>query len=274
MGEHRKWSFALVVDEDASMRGAIADYLTDHSFVAQTTSGQHGMACHLRGTEPDLVVLGVAQQHHDELDPLIEIRSRSNVPIIVTSRHERGELGAVAALELGAGDYLPRAANRMSFAHFGLAVSVAGFSASAFDVEAIDTVHAGSVVQIAGYELRFAGVARMPGPNYTADQASVEIRRDGALVALVHPERRFFPLQQQTTAMTAIRTNFLSDLYGEEAGNWTLRVYWKSPVPWIWIGAMFMAFGGMVSLSDRRWRVGVGARARRMAPTLQPAAGE
>jgi cytochrome c-type biogenesis protein CcmF len=175
--------------------------------------------------------------------------------------------------------HLPRAAYGMSFAHFGLAVSVAGFSASAFDVEAIDTVHAGSVVQIAGYELRFAGVARVPGPNYTADQASVEIRRDGALVALVHPERRFFPLQQQTTAMTAIRTNFLSDLYvalgdGDEAGNWTLRVYWKPLVPWIWIGAMFMAFGGMVSLSDRRWRVGVGARARRMAPALQPAAGE
>ncbi len=175
--------------------------------------------------------------------------------------------------------HLPRAAYGMSFAHFGLAVSVAGFSASAFDVEAIDTVHAGSVVQLAGYELRFAGVARVPGPNYTADQAAVEIRRDGALVALVHPERRFFPLQQQTTAMTAIRTNFLSDLYvalgdGDEAGNWTLRVYWKPLVPWIWIGAMFMAFGGMVSLSDRRWRVGVGARARRMAPALQPAAGE
>ena len=96
----------LVVDEDASMRGAIADYLTDHSFVAQTASGKHGMACHLRGEEPDLVVLGVAQQHHQELDPLIEIRSRSNVPIIVTSRHEHGELGAVAALELGADDYL------------------------------------------------------------------------------------------------------------------------------------------------------------------------
>jgi cytochrome c-type biogenesis protein CcmF len=95
--------------------------------------------------------------------------------------------------------HLPRAAYGMSFAHFGLAVSVAGFSASAFDVEAIDTVHAGSVVQIAGYELRFAGVARVPGPNYTADQASVEIRRDGALVALVHPERRFFPLQQPTS---------------------------------------------------------------------------
>jgi cytochrome c-type biogenesis protein CcmF len=86
-------------------------------------------------------------------------------------------------------------------------------------------------------------------------------------------------LQQQTTSETAIRTNFLSDLYialgdGDAAGNWTLRAYWKPLVPWIWIGAIIMAFGGMVSLSDRRWRVGVAARARRMAPVLQPAPGE
>ena len=105
------------------------------------------------------------------------------------------------------------------------------------------------------------------------------ITRDGQLVATVHPEQRFFPLQQQTTSETAIRTNFLSDLYialgdGDAAGNWTLRAYWKPLVPWIWIGAIIMAFGGMVSLSDRRWRVGVAARARRMAPALQPAAGD
>ena len=84
---------------------------------------------------------------------------------------------------------------------------------------------------------------------------------------MVHPEQRFFPLQQQTTSETAIRTNFLADLYvalgdRDATGNWTLRAYWKPLVPWIWIGAVIMAFGGMVSLSDRRWRVGVAARAR------------
>ena len=68
--------------------------------------------------------------------------------------------------------------------------------------------------------------------------------------------------------MTAIRTNLLADLYvalGERDnhGGWTIRAYWKPLVPWIWIGGVIMAFGGMVSLSDRRWRVGVAARARR-----------
>jgi two-component system OmpR family response regulator len=96
----------LVVDDDASTRGAMADYLADHCFITQTASGQHGTVSHFHGTEPDLVVLGIPQQNHEELDPLIKVRSCSNVPIIVTDRHDRGELGAVAALELGADDYL------------------------------------------------------------------------------------------------------------------------------------------------------------------------
>jgi cytochrome c-type biogenesis protein CcmF len=176
--------------------------------------------------------------------------------------------------------HLPRAAYGMSLAHFGLAVSIAGFSASAFDVEAIDTVRAGSDVQLAGYTLHFAGVRPLPGPNFIAQQATVEISRDGKPVAVVHPEQRFFQLQQQTTSVTAIRTNFLADLYvalgdGDRDGNWTLRAYWKPLVPWIWIGAVIMAFGGAVSLSDRRWRVGVAARARRSGPLVQqPEPGE
>jgi cytochrome c-type biogenesis protein CcmF len=186
---------------------------------------------------------------------------------------------APAADSLRRAIHLPRAAYGMSFAHFGLAVSIAGFSASAFDVEAIETVRIGSDLKVAGYVLRLADVQRLPGPNYIADDATVEISRDGGLVAVVHPERRFFPLQQQTTSETAIRTNLLSDLYvalgeSDDAGNWTLRAYWKPLVPWIWMGAVIMAFGGMVSLSDRRWRIGAAARARRSGPLLQPAAGE
>jgi len=96
----------LVVDEDASMRAAIADYLADHSFAAQTASGQRGMARHFGRTAPDLVVLSVAHERDRGLHSLIEIRAHSNVPIIVASGDERGELGPVAALELGADDYL------------------------------------------------------------------------------------------------------------------------------------------------------------------------
>lgn len=83
----------------------------------------------------------------------------------------------------------------------------------------------------------------------------------------MHPEKRFFPLQQMSTGVTAIHTTLLADLYvalgdGDSTGRWTVRAYWKPLVPWIWIGAVMMALGGMVSLSDRRWRVGIAARAR------------
>jgi len=198
---------------------------------------------------------------------------------VLTELAERVRLFRVPLADsIRRGINLPRSAFGMTFAHLGLAVSVAGFSASAFDKEAIEVVKVGGAVAIAGYEVKLEAVNRLPGPNFTADDATIRIARGGALVAVVHPERRFFPLQQQTTSETAIRTNFLADLYvalgdSDDTGNWTIRVYWKPLVPWIWIGAVIMAFGGMVSLSDRRWRVGVAARARRTAGAV-PAAGE
>jgi cytochrome c-type biogenesis protein CcmF len=174
---------------------------------------------------------------------------------------------------------LPRSAYGMTFAHLGLAVSVAGFSASAFDQEAIEVLRVGGSLHLAGYRLTLDTVNPVDGPNYQADDATVRItREDGKLVAVVHPQRRFFPLQQQTTGETSIRTNLLADLYvalgdSDQEGNWTIRAYWKPLVPWIWIGCVIMAFGGLVSLSDRRWRVGVAARSRPVA-TAVPAAGE
>src|SRR5260370_42428018 len=93
----------------------------------------------------------------------------------------------------------------------------------------------------------------------------------------MHPEKRFFPVQQMPTSMTAIHTNLLADLYvalGDSDGNggWTVRAYWKPLVPWIWLGAVLMALGGLVSLSDRRWRVGIAPRRARPAAAAQPAA--
>ncbi|CAH2600201.1 holocytochrome c synthetase membrane subunit CcmF [Rhodovastum atsumiense] len=172
---------------------------------------------------------------------------------------------------------LPRAAWGMTLAHMGVAVTVAGIAASAFESESIDIVRPGGELKLAGYTLRLDGVERRNGPNYIYDDAAIAVLRDGRTVAVVHPQRRFFPLQQQTTAETAIRTNLLADLYvalgdPDPAGGWTIRAYYKPLVPWIWLGALVMAFGGVVSLSDRRWRVGIAARARQAV--LQPAPGE
>jgi cytochrome c-type biogenesis protein CcmF len=174
--------------------------------------------------------------------------------------------------------HLPRAAYGMTIAHIGLAVTVAGISASAFEMERIDTVAIGHDLTIGGYALRLDSVSKVQGPNYTADDARIVVSYDGRMLGEMHPERRFFPLQQQTTSLTAIRSNLLRDLYvalgdPDGKGGWTLRIYLKPLVPWIWIGAVIMAFGGMVSLSDRRWRVGAATRARG-AHALHAAPGE
>jgi cytochrome c-type biogenesis protein CcmF len=175
--------------------------------------------------------------------------------------------------------HLPRSAYGMTVAHFGLAVSIAGFSASAFDREAINALPFGGSLDVAGYHLTLETVERLPGPNYIADRASIRVTHDGALVKVMHPERRFFTLQQQTTAETSIRTNLLSDLYvamgdTDAKGVWTIRAYWKPLVAFIWIGCVIMAVGGAVSLSDRRWRVGVAARARGRVDGAVAMAGE
>ena len=174
--------------------------------------------------------------------------------------------------------HLPRASYGMTFAHIGMAVSVAGIAAQAFELERLDIVQIGGDLQIAGYTMHLEKVEKIPGPNFVADDATVLVSRNGVPVMEAHPQRRFFALQGQTTSETAIRTNPIADLYialGEPdpAGKgWTIRAYWKPMVSWIWGGALIMAFGGMVSLSDRRWRVGAAARVRRMV--ARPAAGD
>ncbi len=174
--------------------------------------------------------------------------------------------------------HLPRAAYGMTIAHIGLAVTVAGISASAFETEHIDIVAPGHDLAIGAYVLHLDSVSKVQGPNFTADDAKIVVSHDGQMLGEMHPERRFFPLQQQTTSLTAIRSNLFRDLYvalgdPDNKGGWTIRAYLKPLVPWIWIGAVIMAFGGMVSLSDRRWRVGAAARARG-AHAISPAPGE
>ena len=173
--------------------------------------------------------------------------------------------------------HLPRAAMGMTLAHLGIAITVAGISAQAFQQEFLGMVQVGTNFPLASYMLHLDKVERVQGPNYIADEASIEVWKDGHLVATQHPQRRYFKLQDQTTGETAIRSGLVSDLYlalgdPDESGAWTVRAYWKPMVSWIWLGGLVMAFGGMVSLSDRRWRVGVATKRQAAMPQL--AAGE
>ena len=167
--------------------------------------------------------------------------------------------------------HLPRADLGRTVAHGALAVVVAGLTASsAWQSEKILVMRPGETVTIAGYSLAFEGVEEIQGPNYTARRGTLRVTRNGREVATLIPEKRFYPVRDSATTEAAIHTTWLADLYavlgdGDGRGGWIVRVYHNPLVPWIWIGAILMALGGLVSLSDRRLRVGAPARARRRA---------
>jgi cytochrome c-type biogenesis protein CcmF len=173
---------------------------------------------------------------------------------------------------------LPRAAWGMSFAHAGMAVVVAGITgSSAWTVSKIEDVKPGSSVELAGYTVTLDAVTDAKGPDYTATRADIRLLKGGKLITAMHPEKRFFPLESGNQTDVAIHTNLLADFYAvigdpDGKGSYTLRLYYNPMVPWIWLGAAVMAFGGLVSLSDRRHRVGAPSRRdRRLAAAAQPA---
>jgi cytochrome c-type biogenesis protein CcmF len=100
--------------------------------------------------------------------------------------------------------------------------------------------------------------------------ADIFVTHDGKPLDLVHPSRRSFPLQRQTTSDVSIDTNLLRDLYvvlgDEHNGTAVLRLHVNWLAPWIWLGALIMAGGGALSLADRRLRVGAPSRVRNAVP--------
>jgi len=166
---------------------------------------------------------------------------------------------------------LPRSAWGMTIAHASVGIIVAGITASqAWQVEHIALMRPGDVAEVAGYEFRFNGASQIRGPNYVAWRGAVTAMRNGQPVAAMTPEKRTFPVERQTTTEAAIHTTWLADLYvvlGEPdgAGAWSIRIYYNPLVPWIWVGAVMAALGGVVSLTDRRHRIGAPVRAARPA---------
>jgi cytochrome c-type biogenesis protein CcmF len=163
---------------------------------------------------------------------------------------------------------LPRSAHGMTLAHFGMAVLIAGVTASsAWKQEAIQTMKPGQSVDIAGYTMTFKGAEFQQGPNYSAAHATIDVAKGGKQIATLHPELRSYVQPPQQTTFTSIETTYFADLYaalGEaqgDEGEYVTRFFYQPLLPFIWYGVLLMVFGGIVSLTDRRHRVGAPRRA-------------
>ena len=168
---------------------------------------------------------------------------------------------------------LPRAAWGRTLAHFGLAVTVAGVTgAGLWQVESIQIMRPGDKVEVSGYEFTFEGAENVRGPNYGAERGTFTVRDDGQVVAKLSGERRRYFVSGDETTEAGIHTTAMCDLYavlGEPngKGGWTTRLYYKPLVPWLWLGSIIMVLGGIVSLTDRRLRIGAPSRrSSRAAP--------
>jgi cytochrome c-type biogenesis protein CcmF len=157
---------------------------------------------------------------------------------------------------------LPRSAWGTMFAHAGVGVALIGIVCeTTWNSENIKSMKPGDVTSIAGYNLNFDGLTQHQGPNYRETAAVFSVKVDGRLLDTMTPSKRNFTTRGATTTEAALLTRGASQLYislGDTAadGSIAVRIYHKPLVLLIWFGPVLMAFGGLLSLSDRRLRVG------------------
>ncbi len=171
---------------------------------------------------------------------------------------------------------LPRQVFGTAFAHAGLGVTLLGLAATGWGAEKIMALRPGDSVEIGPYQLTLESVRPRAGPNYSELVGRTIIRADGRQTAAIEPAMRFYPARRMSRSEAGIATIGLGQVYmsiGEASPNGSVdaRIFWKPLVALIWIGALIMAFGGGLSLSDRSFRIGVARRAARSAPLAQPA---
>jgi cytochrome c-type biogenesis protein CcmF len=171
---------------------------------------------------------------------------------------------------------LPRADWGKAVAHTGMGITMVGIAGlMAWQEEDIRVAQIGEPFQVGAFELELTAVNEARGPNYFSTMGDVIVRRNGEQIAVLNPEKRNYPVAQMPTTEAGIDYRFLRDIYvvigdAQDNGGWVMRTYIKPLANWIWGGAILMALGGVLSLSDRRYRVAAGAR-KQSAPQGVPA---
>ncbi len=161
---------------------------------------------------------------------------------------------------------LPRSAYGTMIGHFGVGMLVVGIIATtAWQTEIVQAMKPGEKIAVAGYDVTFAGVAPRSGPNYQETVGTFAVSRNGSPVTTIEGAKRMYDAPKQATTEAGIHVSLFGDLYlvlGDETGDggFAVRAYFNPLVRFIWVGCMVMAFGGLLSLTDRRLRVGAPKR--------------
>ncbi len=164
---------------------------------------------------------------------------------------------------------LPRSVWSTAFAHFGVGVTLLGIvSVTAFETETIVIMKTKDTVVVGDYTVRHEGYVSENGPNFTSRSVVLSVLKDGKIVDVAQPEKRFYPARQLPTSEAAISTFGFSQLYivlgdVENDGAVTLRIWWKPLITLIWLGSVVMVLAGAFSFSDRRLRIGAPVRRKK-----------
>jgi cytochrome c-type biogenesis protein CcmF len=156
---------------------------------------------------------------------------------------------------------ITRSALGMSVAHLGMGLFVLGVTITgAFNVESDRALTPGQSIEVGGYDFEMLELRNVEGPNYSAIEAEIEIRKDGEFVATVLPQKRQYLVQKNWMTEAGIYATWNKDLFvalGDQLGNgaWSVRVQYKPMIRFIWFGAIIMALGGLIAVSDRRYRL-------------------
>ncbi|MEP6942938.1 MAG: heme lyase CcmF/NrfE family subunit [Betaproteobacteria bacterium] len=172
----------------------------------------------------------------------------------------------------------------MLLAHLGVGIFIAGVTlVKGYEIERDIRLEPGDAVEVGGYEFRFVGVTPGPGPNYRAVTGRFEVRKDARLVETLKPEKRIYNASGQAMTIAAIDVGILGDRYvslgepagataGDITGAWSVRIYVKPFIDWIWAGVLLMGLGGFLAVMDRRYRLAPRRGSVSASPSIASAA--
>ncbi|WP_032092317.1 heme lyase CcmF/NrfE family subunit [Necropsobacter rosorum] len=209
-----------------------------------------------------MLILGIFLPHflHDQITVSAALGVMMAVFIVMLAGYELQQRATHRSGFFRGVGKLSRSHWGMLFAHLGVAMTVWGIAFSQnYSIERDVRMNVGDSVQIAGYEFKFQGISDANGPNYLGGKAQVEVFKNGKPETTLYAEKRFYTVSKMSMTEAAIDWGFSRDLYvalGESLGNgaWALRLYYKPFIRWIWLGGLFMAFGGLLCMLDRRYR--------------------